>query len=259
MTVSSSYRIGTLSVCVPRCPHPRLEGLCRLPAASPGQATLDLEIVERASWEPGLERGGEQFVKSLAMHQCRIDFPNRRVSLRIVAGLDDTGWYFVFRDIFSALCGLSQDALLHASAVVHQGEATAFCAYSGGGKSTIAHLLGGEDGTVNDEINWVFRDAGGQFRLVDQRFYRLPSGADQPDLPLAGIFLLVQAPACLVSSIQPENAYPIVLAAPYGNDPNLPLRAATAAALFQAIPVRQLAFNLRPDEIRAALGWASHA
>jgi len=255
----ASYQIGTLVVRIARCPHSRLEGLRRVPVDLPVQATLDVDVVERAAWEPGLERGGEVFLKGMGTHQCRIDFPGRRIRLQIAAGLDDLGWHFVFRDLFAALCGLSRDVLLHASAVVHQERATVFCAYSGGGKSTIAHLLGGSAGTVNDEINWAFRDADGQFRLVDQRFYRAPPGADLPDLPLAGLYLLVQAPACTVSPIPPEAAYPIVLAAPFGNDPNLPGRAAAAAEIFHAVPVRQLAFNLRPDEIRAALGWACDA
>lgn len=259
MPSSSIYQIGTLAVHVPRCPHPRLAGLRRVPAGQPGEATLELDLVAGAAWEPGLERGGEVFLKTQPTHQCRIDFPRRRIRLRIAAGLDDLGWHFVFRDLFAALCGLSRDALLHASAVVRDGAATVFCAYSGGGKSTIAHLLGGPAGTVNDEINWAFRDAQGQFRLVDQRFYHAPPGAARPDLPLAGLYLLVQAPACTVSPIPPEAAYPIVLAAPFGNDPNLPGRAAAAADLFPAVPVRQLAFNLRPEEIRAALGWTPDA
>lgn len=254
-----SHRIGTLTVHIPHCPHARLQGLLRLPAQQSAQATLELETVPRASWKPELDRGGDIFRKRLASHQCQIDFPRRHVHLRFVEGLDETGWQFVFRDLFAALCGLSGDALLHASTVEHGGEATAFCAYSGGGKSTIAQLLGGAARTINDEINWAFRDAEGRFRLVDQRFYHQPPGTDRPDLPLARLLILVQAPACSLSPVDPQDAFPIVLAAPFGNDPYLPDRAACAADLFGRLPVHRLSFNLVPEDIRAVLGWCSHA
>lgn len=258
-TPTSVYQIGPLAVRIPGCPHPRLQGLLRRPVAAADPVTLELEVVSQPDWSPGVERGGDFFVKALTSHHCLLDFRRRRLHLRLAPELDGVGWYFVFRDIFAGLCGLSGDAFLHASAVVHANQATAFCAYSGGGKSTIAHLLGGDSGTISDEINWAFRDAQGQFRLVDQRFYRQEPGADLPDLPLAGVYLLVQAPVCTVKPADPLAAYPIVLAAPFGDDPLLPQRATTAAALFEQVPVQRLEFNLVPSEIRAALGWEKPA
>lgn len=259
MPASPVYRIGPLAVRVPCCPHPRLQGLLRQPSTAAAQVTLELEMVDRPDWVPTLERGGNTFAKALSSHQCRIDFVDRRVQLRLAPDLDEVGWYFGFRDLFAGLCALSGDAFLHASAVVHNGEATVFCAYSGGGKSTIAHLLGGDANTINDEINWAFRDASGQFRLVDQRFYREPQASPCPDLPLAGVCLLVQAPTCAIAPTDAVTAYPIILAAPFGDDPCLPQRAATAAALFAHVPIRRLEFNLVPSEIRAALGWENPA
>ena len=251
---SQVYRIGTLAVRIPHCPLPGLRGLLRYPTAETEDAvTLEFQMVDEPDWSPTLERGGARFVKALGAHWCEIDFPARHATIRFRADLDRTGWYFLFRDIFAALCGLSGDVFLHASSVTRDGQAMAFCAFSGGGKSTIAQLLAPETDSISDEINWAFRDEQGQFRLVDQRHYRTPPTAAAPDLPLAAVFVLAQAPTCAVTPIDPASAYPILLAAPFGDDPLLPRRAQAAAALLDSVPVRRLAFNLRSEDVRRAV------
>ena len=257
-----SFRVGTTIVSIPRCPLPELAGLLRqpVPEGVPA-ATLEFQATERADWQTGLEREGARFRRAVASHQCEIDFLARRVVVRCLAQLDRVGLYLLFRDVFAALCGLSGDVLLHASSVVRDGRAIAFCAFSGGGKSTIARLLEPDGETISDEVNWAFRDSQGAFRLVDQRYYRAPPTAPAPDVPLAGVYLLYQAAACATSPVTATEAYPILLAAPFGDDPLLPRRAQAAAALFARIPVRRLAFNLQPDEVRRAV-WGeapSHA
>jgi hypothetical protein len=193
----------------------------------------------------------------LGSHHCRIDFPRRQVTLRLAASLDRTGWYFVFRDIFAALCGLSGDVFLHASSVEIRGRASAFCAYSGGGKSTIAGLLGGEAETINDEINWAFRAPDGRVHLVDQRYYRDPPGAERPSIPLHKVYVIRKAATCAFLDLSTAETFPIVLAAPFGDDPMLPDRTKAAAMLFSLGYIGALQFNLSVADVRRLLEEAN--
>jgi hypothetical protein len=258
LSPSSAYRIGTLNVRLPDLPHPALRGLTRDPVPSPSDTvTLNVEVVDRPDWLPTLERGGRIFVKALGSHHCRIDFLQRSIRIRLARNLDRTGWYFVFRDIFAALCGLSGDVFLHASSVEIQGMASAFCAYSGGGKSTIAGLLGSEADIINDEINWAFRDADGRVHLVDQRYYRDPPGSERPTIPLHKVYVIRKADDCAFLDLPTTETFPIILAAPFGDDPMLPERTRAAAMLFSLGCIGGLRFNLSADDVRECLGKAT--
>jgi hypothetical protein len=216
---------------------------------------LDLQVVDEPDWTPTLQRDGQVFVKAMASHLCRIDFASRHILVRLATNLGPVDWYFVFRDIFAALCGLSGDTLLHASAVAHRGEAHAFCAYSGGGKSTIAYMLANEPDIISDEVNWAFLDPQGNPRLVDQRYYRFPALGDSPTLPLRSVNIIRQAPSCALLPLSTAETYPILLAAPFGNDPLLPARSLSAARLAALPVVRGLQFSLDRADLHACLDW----
>lgn len=246
--MSRSYRIGTAAISIPQTPPDALRNLARTPVADPATEVLSLHFAGDQEWPETLSQEPYEFRKGMASHRTVIDYSARTVRIDYRLPIDTLASYLIYRDIFCCLCGLHGDTLLHTSAVILGDKAVAFCGLSGAGKTTIASLFRKRTTIINDEINWGYLHEG-QPMLVNQAFYRDPDETREA-LPLAAIYLLEQAPECVISATDAHRAYPLLLTAPFGGcDPNLPKRAAATARFAQQVPIRTLAFNLDADAV----------
>lgn len=187
--------------------------------------------------------------------RIEIDLPARTVRLRLRLPLGKKTRYWFQRDVFGLLASLSGEALLHSSAVVREGKAYVFCADSGTGKSTIARLLRPRHPLINDEVNWLYWEAAGSPRLVNQRYWMEADGP--PALPIGGIFLLEQSAGCeLAGPVPAAEAFPRLLSTYQGLqpvDPGMAGRAMAITRLLRETPVRRLRFNLDAAEVDRTL------
>lgn len=271
------HRIGSGIFTVEQPLHPAFSGLLRYPTeTSPGttkDGSLRVMLAEKPDWEEGVAWGNNSWRKGMAQHEVVLDFSTRSLAFQACENLSEVAVYFILRDLFCGLGGLRGEILLHASSILlPDGRAVAFCARSGGGKSTIARLLAFPRKTaaatgqpkapllqdqmtvVNDEINWVFFDQSGSARLVNQRCWRAAPTPITPEPVLAAVYLLEQARHCEITTVDPASAYPSLLAAPFGRrDPMLPARAQQTARLLRQTPVQLLRFNLNARDIKQVI------
>lgn len=251
----SCFRIGSQAVQLHGLLPPVLNGLTRIPLDPDGGPGVELgvEVVDSCTWELGMAGGGHSWRKCLPDHAIEIDFLSRRLSLHVVAGeLSRRARYFLFRDVFCFLGSLSGDMLAHASGIVHDGEAILFCARAGGGKSTTASMFAGCCDVINDEINWVHGAGRDRLAVVNQPFWQ-QSGqpAEVPAVPLRAIYLLEKAEECSLEPVCVPDAFPVLLAAPFGGrDPVLRARSEATAQCARIVPLRRLRFTLDAGAVR---------
>lgn len=268
-TGTQAVHIGRLKVLFGGDLHGPLRTFLRPPVPSKAftitpelEVSLTCHLVEKRSWEVGFSPidGGTR--KGLDHHCLDINFLRNTIEIRLLPEPSPAVWYYLFRDLFCGLCALSGDPLIHSSAVAVNGQAFVFCAYSGGGKSTLARLLqeSGEAVVINDEINWAFLTDDGVPFLVNQSHWTHPAsaGAQHEILPLSAIYLLKKARVCGLAPVSPTDAFPLLLGAPYGTvDTMLQERSKRTVSLIRRVPVSELSFSLDPAEIRAVLPFST--
>lgn len=252
---SGLWVIGSLAVRIRGELPPALKGLRRLPAG-PGtlpDVELAIEVVRARTWELGINGAGHSWRKCLSAHSIEVDLQARRIVLHVVSGdLSRGSRYSLFRDVFCFLGALSGDMLAHAAAIVHEGEAILLCGLAGAGKSTIASMFAGGSEVISDEINWVCGAGTDGITVVNQPFW-CPEGqpAELPALPLRAVYLLEKAGECSVGSVSLAEAFPVLLAAPFGGgDPMLRARCEATAQCALAVPLRKLRFSLDAEAVR---------
>ena len=164
--------------------------------------------------------------------------------------------------MFGALACLSGELMLHGSAVLHHGLAHVFCGPSGTGKSTLFRILAAAGlEPVNDEVNWLFHDAAGVLRLVNQPFW-VPGRTQSPPFPaVAKIHLLRQAASCAVKPPPPPaEIFGGMLARHLGIDKTgdfLRRRAEALAKLAESAAIDVFEFNLDQTQILRTLSMES--
>ena len=249
------FLVGSLSVRVRGVLPHVLSGLGRAPVDTDCASAVELsvEVADSRTWDLGIAGSGANWRKGVPGHLIEVDLLARHVSLRVVAGdLSRRARHFLFRDIFCFLGALSGDMLAHAAGIVHDGEAILFCALAGGGKSTIASMFAGCCDVISDEINWVHEGDGEGLAVVNQPFWR-PSGEAElvPILPLRAVYVLEKAGECSIGPVSVSEAFPVLLAAPFGGgDPMLRPRSEATARCASLAPLRKLRFSLAAGAVR---------
>lgn len=131
--------------------------------AKPPRTTLTLKVGAR--WprgrppRPHVEWDGDCFRITMVTCRAEGDLTTGRVRLSVPpapTALSPS----LFRALSSFLLLREGGFLLHASAVVHRGQAAVFCGPSGSGKTTLARLAHGRP-VLNDETVAIVRRAGG--------------------------------------------------------------------------------------------------
>lgn len=116
-----------------------------------------------------------------------------------------------YQAFWSARQAAGLDAfLIHSSAVIAGGKGFLFVGPSEAGKSTVARLSAAHH-VLGDEMNLVRREAGGLV-VVGTPFNGLFKGKRPGSAPLAGVFLLKQAPRHALTPVSLLEAVPALAA-----------------------------------------------
>lgn len=234
-----------------------LSGLTRLKVENdnaPANITIKLAVSSQRTWEINIIERNRWHQFGRPSHLMSVNPAAKHAAITFVEPFPKGHAYWIKRDIFGLLACLSGEVMLHCSSIEHDGLAYLFCADSGVGKSTIANLLRSQGAKiVNDEINWLHKSPKDDWRLVNQLYWM--KGHPAPELPVARIFLLEQAPYC---EIVPGPPKPMLFAKMIASHISIENEAGTmesrARALVEMlgdISVQTLRFNLNPEEVAA--------
>lgn len=140
-------------------------------SGEPAELSLDLSPLQEhrsPGWLPlSLTEEGNEFRVDRHDMSCRIDLSSGRGCGEMAENTFAFGTFL--RGLYSRLLLDRQGFILHASAVIRNGQAYAFTGPSGSGKTTIA-LLAEENRLITDELLILRRSAGGEVQVCGTPF-----------------------------------------------------------------------------------------
>ncbi len=183
-----------------------LAGLTRLP--SPGNhedAVIEAEMRPARDWPLDVAEHDGVHCFGRPVYAVEVEPCARRVRLLLTMLPEGDDLYWFQRDLFGVLACMGGDLMLHGSSVATpDGGAWVFCGASGVGKSTICRMLVAQGlPAINDEVNWLFHDADGTLRIVNQPFWF--GRAETPSLPVTRLHILRQGAKCAFQPPLPKS------------------------------------------------------
>jgi len=252
------YLIGSQVIEVAERPtHPLLKDFFRDPVDEDHavDCTVVFSTAPKCDWEPALSwHEGEVWHVSSETVKMDFDYQARRLELVLIEDPGPYTEYWLCRFFFAALGGISQQQLIHSSAVIKDGKGYVFSADSGVGKSTLYNNLKGHVQQVNDETNWVYK-RDGVYVLVNQRYYFGES--DDAFVPVEKICILHRDTTCHYGpSLSMMNDFTILISVhpPFDFfDPFLEARSLAIRQLQREFPIDYFYANRSTNELVKAL------
>ena len=252
------YMIGSQIIEVAERPtHPLLKYFFRDPVedACAVDCTVIFKSTPTRDWELALPwHVGEMWHVASETVKMDYDYKANRLELVLIEDPGPYTEYWLCRFFFAALGGISQQQLIHSSAVIKDGKGYLFSAASGVGKSTLYDNLKGHVQQVNDETNWVYKKED-QYVLVNQRYYFGES--DDASVPVKKICILHRGSTCHYGpSLNVMNDFTILISVhpPFDNfDPFLEPRSLAIRQLQREFPIDYFYANRITNELVSTL------
>jgi hypothetical protein len=222
-------------------------------ASDNSEVSITVEARPDRDWDLDVTNTGNLHRFGRPTYAFEVEPLDHHVRIILAAPPKGNDLYWFQRDIFGVLACVSGGLMLHASAVFSDsGDAWVFCGESGAGKSTICRLLAAEGfKPISDEVNWLLADDENGLQIVNQPYWF--GSADQPYLPVKGLYLLRQGERCTIEAPLPKSeTFARLLAGHLSIDTQYDFMKERANALKHLVeehPVNPLEFNLKIEEL----------
>ena len=152
----------------------------------------------------------------------------------------------VLRIVHSLLLARRGGFLLHAASAICAGRAFLFSGVSGAGKTTMTRLAPADVTLLTDEISYIQRGPGGEFRAFGTPFAgELAKAGENTSAPISALFFLEKGPENRIEPVPPAEAVRRLMRNIlfFSEDPELVEKIlATACEFVSTLPVERLTF-----------------